>query len=633
MLEGQLKTGAKVHHPATNAFFHVAVVGKNFAVVAPLDGVGNAIILPISELQYPPNSIINNQLAYKSPYNQPAVKKNAPLPQAKKKPGLGTQPSQPPAPFLASMPSPPFTQKARGIWAMLKYAGQLGVLGTIPSGIQLVQEPGDIQKIVLPENPFARPCPEVPAHGFVDSKKIASLEDLKEIFELARQVDPKAQVLVMPAISCFSSGIYIPESGIITIGPDHDGATGGSKEAVTFTIAKSSYTNFLKNEAAVPTKDHSYIEFLNSVEPAPILVQFRGGPPQTGVSEYIPVEMTVKEIMTPNVDDLVEWKKVCDKASQGHDKAWTIKHCKEQGLVVWGPDAPLACHAAVQASVHGIPFLTRPELYIGDKLFPPTVEEVPFDKAEFLKGANYLTPIGKLDGQEAGLKAGIAILHNSIPLRYSKGWSRLLGYGVCQIFRYAAAACLGEMRHYPSEKKKGLSRNQIFNAAGKMQLRELAHELAEKAPRFMHTTWGGSFGGPPWFKAALWAVKVYNRIEKGECEAALSEANELLNFAHNTGWLFNKFFGQDFMNNAASKDRSGPVFMQQNRRIYAVMKADLSANMTFRVRLAPSMQLDAASAKGNAHGGIVTLTVAGSQWKPVHWGEFQPILKTMIEEL
>lgn len=467
---------------------------------------------------------------------------------------------------LTNRYNPPATQKARGIWTLTKTgygaATRFPVGASVPESY-LVTSPEDLALTsgvftrfaeTLGSDVFARPCPTVPRHGFVESRMVVGPEDLAKVWAEARAADEKAEVLLMPRINAATNIILVVESGVLSIGPGHDGATGG-KDSISFPVTPNSYWDTtgrltttaahaaFRKDASIKDGEDIYIEAVvengeasfRAAYPSHVyLVQARSGPKlAAGQTEFIPKATTIAEIITPT-DDLLAWEKLV------HDKKDT------PGVVAWAPKATLACHAAVHCVVNNIPFLTREDApKVGTDLAPTEDKVPPFDEHEFLKGlsfANYAQGNKKdIEWCYAWAPAAITWLHNAVAMRSSHYYSRLLGWAAGTMFKLGALACIGERRHYG--KTDGGPRREKYREFVAASYVDLAHYLRSNCVlQFLHEDeWGGGYGGFPWAVAAVETVKLYHAIESKDPNKILAQMNVVVNTAHNGGNYLNKF--------------------------------------------------------------------------------------------
>ncbi|HEV7764320.1 MAG TPA: hypothetical protein VGQ76_04915, partial [Thermoanaerobaculia bacterium] len=353
------------------------------------------------------------------------------------------------------------TQKARGLHALRKHPlPGLAAPNLYSTFIASRPVSAELRECGLAPDAcraFIRPAPSQPWHGFQESKLYDFRRDdqhshqtvraecsaaLNSTLEQARILDPYAEVISMEPIEAAYSAVLVLESGVLVIGPAHDGATAG-RDSITL-LSEPVDRKTLRQAARIRRlEDHAYIEIVydnpsGSTPPiyAGHAVQCRPGTPiEGGATEFIPAPVVVSEVITPT-DDLIAWREL------------TSNHANQPGLVAWRPGGSLACHAAIHCASNNIPFLTRaarPE--IGEAISAAdSSERKPweFDSAEFSRGLTSLR--GRADYMQL-LFSGIPLFHNFIHLKSDPRWSCWLGTIAASFFRAAAAACFGEMRH------------------------------------------------------------------------------------------------------------------------------------------------------------------------------------------
>ncbi len=155
-----------------------------------------------------------------------------------------------PLPVFEPDPPTPRTQKARGIAALARYHASYLV------------PPFEIHcaSTVRPEQLlgyFSRPCPMRPRHGFVDSRKITSVEEADVLIRETLAADPEAEIVTMPLIEAACSGIWT--TGLLTIGVGNDGATAGTSARTLPALGKLVTADTM---AKAGVQDTPYVEIL-----------------------------------------------------------------------------------------------------------------------------------------------------------------------------------------------------------------------------------------------------------------------------------------------------------------------------------------------------------------------------------
>lgn len=442
------------------------------------------------------------------------------------------------------------TQKSIGLFS-IKNNGQL--FNSLP--FKLIQNRFHLDEFAdenLLNDRFFRPCPTTPRHGFVESRSCKTKKELVSLAEETWAQDPNGEIVVMERIKATYSAVLVAESGLLAIGPGHDGATSGNNSIVIPVVPLKvepfdDLYQFLatKERAGVSKKSHSYIEYVFSKaslsKPIPWTVQFRAGPPVESISpDYIPKETKVIKVIKPT-NNLLEWEK-------------TVESVKGvEGVVAYKKDASLACHAAVHCVAAGIPFITTKCPRKGTVL-KNTVKVFDFDQAEYDHGFKMGWFVGPC-GMRNTTPAAVAIVHNIAALKSSPYYSRLIGFAAAAIFRAGALACIGELRHikntepastYATLEKKD-ARLKVWQKNSKHSPRWLAQKLGRASIQFMKYGWTPSMGGQRWANACLSNISLYKSIVSGDMENIIQALNIVINTCHNGGKLLNKFVeGNEF---------------------------------------------------------------------------------------
>jgi len=284
---------------------------------------------------------------------------------------------------------------------------------------------------------FARPCPETPRHGFVESRECHSIEDLLKVFAETHNQDKKGEVLIMRRLNGRASAVAT--EGGVTWGIGNDGVTGGKGVQWIIPCPAGHFTKTIHGWDERFRKDITGAAYAEIVEHdgEPRIVQLRDGPMLGKVSgNWVPhAYYKVTEVVTPSVkdlDDLLGWETLCKKA--------------QRGTAVWLVNGGLTSHAAVQAIIHGLAVMTK-QVEVGDVLHPEHDQPKKLRRRDFL----YMRNAGKkrvfIDRQSAAPLA-VSVLH-AMPL-----WGRephllrLRILGAMTMLRLLAASCIGEDRHY-----------------------------------------------------------------------------------------------------------------------------------------------------------------------------------------
>jgi hypothetical protein len=503
------------------------------------------------------------------------------------------------------------TQKARGIAALARLTVRIPA-SQAERKVLIIQHPSQVNSYSISlwsqagATMMLRPAPKVPAHGFVESRPytIQNLDDFRaellKVFHEAREKDPDAELIVMPFVKAEHSAVYVPESGVLSVGEKHDGVTAG-KKAITLPVPSTTITNidyWGHSRSHIAEGEHAYFELVLSppytndgsptAEPiylnTPIqgkklidilenwdlyqrstVVQVRSGPQQPSLSEYIPKKFKIKELVAIGNEplDLLEWKDQVQELAT------------RTGVAVWAPGAALASHEAVHCIANKVPFLTRTEEpKVGDTILPPKLKEFDFDIHEFELG---LALVANVNSMKGSLDMAIATIHCLGTLVYFEKWSRMLGFAVGMFFKAAAMACMGEARHmsdqgYMLSGSKKPRRSVRWSELIRLELPTLAATLAQTAEKFAWDAWESSYGGKPWLHSTVTALKFYDVLSTKDRKAIIEAANDLLHCQHNGGWLFNKFTADSIMAQAAAAP--GAVMASAMESVFQVVTFD-----------------------------------------------------------
>lgn len=437
------------------------------------------------------------------------------------------------------------TQKAKGIDALQKFNSSLNFHSEIkvPS-FDVISDDNDMYNVDWPKKVFplfARPCPIVPRHGFVDSRPINSPQEATSLFAEAKQADSQAELVLMPYIKATHNAIWTP--GKLTVGPGNDGATSGKNCVAIKTGNQGPFLNEeLVNASDLKAGDVPYLEFVK--DSSWYVVQLRGGPNISDLGDdYLPEDVKVKQVVVAE-GDLVEWE----------TKAKNFK----PGTVVDHRGGALSTHYGVHCNLNKVPILTTREPKVGQtlrncKCQPQLIKQGWCPKCDGLVAQ---IPEKDIDEMLNGLSIGINydISYNEgvkllLGALHSQSYfgvkeSRILGVAVAVALKLAFCACFGEARH---KQKLGLARDQVYSKAW-ADVEESVRKFNEARSKFYQKGWRPGFGGKAWAKCADATAELWNatvRFVRNKTEQDMNQMieslNKVVNCAHNNGWWFNKF--------------------------------------------------------------------------------------------
>ena len=474
----------------------------------------------------------------------------------------------------------PLTQKAKSIINGIslferidlnKYTPLREQIGTVIVSckmMELIQNPIDI--VLLPEKIwslsgeiFARPCPLKPRHGFVDSRIISTPKELEELLDLVKEEDPKGEIVLSPFVNADYNSILC-SSGILSIGPGHDGATGGVK-SISFPVAQVKISNDVRFRSGLSSKSTVFIEAVykntvnereahgSEVDKTFYITQLRGGPKVEQVDDYIPAKMVVKNIVKPH-NDLLKWESDVRKF--------------KPGTVVYGKGHTLTSHAAIHCVINKVPFVTTFEPKVNQTITPSVLKAMVFDKQKFLNGA-HVGLFSNLNKRKM-LYFAVSVLHNWSYLSTSEHASWLLGISAVYISKILCALSLGEYRHCRVKplKIKGVrlssTRNSIYSIViDKGQFTNYVSKLIKVKKEFlMKNKFRRGFGGKHWSEACGYCINIWNtiveiqnskKVTPAKINKLISLINKSVNLVHNNGWLFNKIADSSSIEKIAAK--------------------------------------------------------------------------------
>ena len=464
-----------------------------------------------------------------------------------------------------SQSTKPRTQKARGIQLLAAHDPWLADYATLISDANALAKHFFWHDIPL----FARPCPVRPRHGFVESRLVATLAQLQELWEETTKEDPKAEIILMPFINASASAVITEKS--IAIGPGHDGATSG-KNCLEIPLVGLKMQMFSK---ALDKGDSAYIEAVCGPDSTVRLVQVRGGPAVAGGGgNWIPKDIVVTKVLRAE-GDLLSWEKDIVRA--------------EEGTVVWSPGGTMLSHYAVHARLSGIPVVFDAQSpVVGNTLSATTTEDKSWDREAFRIGARegLWLPIGE---HWEAVRAIALACHHGAAWAGNSTMTRLLGRAAAVFVRLGYAAAIGEFRHKRSSGLNGKNRHYVYTVVlqpGALTKKYCRDRLPRALHAFMNDTWKTGYGGKKWgecleacmrLEAAIrGVVGKEGRKGKGSIQKVLQEINKTINLAHNNGWWLNKFSSDVFLLNGLAEGSVSPT-AQAAFGMWTLGKASVSA--------------------------------------------------------
>lgn len=444
----------------------------------------------------------------------------------------------------------PRSQKAKGYQAIFaKSEGEGVYYWKVPAAF-LIQSDQDLEEFISRSDSiyykFARPCPTVPRHGFVDSRRFSHDVELRGIWRDTLAADPNGEMLIMEAIDAECSAIYSP--GGMFYGPGNDGATAGIDSHSVFLPTHEANPDLLAR-AGIKEGDSPYFELVwPKGDNKPKLVQLRGGPKIESAVDYIPYDISAisKIVIAKGVG--LEWEDEIARQAQ-------TPEALQRQLVVYDSGGNQASHYAAHCKVHNIPYVASFEPEIGMPIscnIDKDLQEDAFDIDRVMLGLHTGIEVDvPMRGAVNAMLLGLHTFGSNVHI-HSRDFNLGVAAAICM--RLGSAASLGEYRHHM--KNNSLNRAQIFDKVwDNFFLHQKRMTIATRS--FFNSRWRSGYGGPKWGECAinsvyLWleALEFLKDPNSQGVKHILTALNRAVNVAHNGGWLFNKFTNARYLDEA-----------------------------------------------------------------------------------
>jgi hypothetical protein len=425
----------------------------------------------------------------------------------------------------------PKTQKAKGIKAVYKNRKRIFSVKDKPPTITALRE--HLGSIPI----FARPCPILPRHGFVDSRVVANTQEIKDLFKETYEADPEAEIVFSEYYDCIASATLTPN--LLSIGKGNAGSTEGV-DSISIPVSPIiSKNDFFSVEAgitsapyyeAIFTKDFlrgaDYSTNLEAVK----LVQLRDGPKtekNTVTDRWVPRTITVNNIVKAE-GDLLKWEAWCKENKDTNDTA------------VYHPGGNLISHYAAHCKLNRIPILIDKEPKLGRELQKTVAKIGEFNRTQFFQGLNssFEHDLETYEERNLAIYFILFCCHHSTELTGKNTY--LLGKAIGFLLRLGAMACFGESRH---TKATSLSRLDCYNGVSKASKNlRFFEKLPLALESFKYLPWGNSFGGKAWARCTKSLITLYDKVKnETDISSIIGALNQAVHEAHNGGWWLNKF--------------------------------------------------------------------------------------------
>lgn len=429
---------------------------------------------------------------------------------------------------------------------------------------------------------FARPCPLVPCHGFVDSRVVSSASDILQVVKETVKADPNGEVILMPFIEAKYSAVQVGE--YVTLGIGHDGVTAGKGQKVTLPASilpvdvssKTFRTQRWHQDQIGMYQPHMY----------EMVVAERNGELRWHVVQARAVKPDVENAGSKGWGwfskhvTCFPWTfySILDSRSWNHSKLMSVAKATPIPDRIYVVDS-MASHGACLFIEHNHSVITFdkiqslcPDQWIsGNKGKGVTVDEAPAPITEPMAGmldilaARFASELGKpirkshpfwIESDWVNLASTTAKSAREIGASDNPRLMMVLGEGLAYLFRLSVTACIGEARHawrhgwglalrgkpllrlkpsdahpIPAGDRNSIYAEQLDNPS----IANLLRNLAAADALFAMQWHGNAFGGPKWHTISQACIALYDAIRAKDWARIWPTANQLSMLTHNGG--------------------------------------------------------------------------------------------------
>ena len=407
---------------------------------------------------------------------------------------------------------------------------------------------------------FIRPCPVVPQHGFVESRKFETGRDLHDAINETLDADPEGEILLMNYVDAEYSAVLT--SKVLTIGRGNDGVTDDKGELIDISFDESDFRhqwplnriNTDRHLFGISEDEDMALELLWSGRyKSWMVVQVRAVSKNVSaaIHSYIPRDMLVTRILPVFMEPK------------------TLAVRLKLGVVSGNPGIlytvrSLRSHVATQLIEAGFAVATKGKIRVGQELknnLDTLPERNQKDLEQFARNLRWLFSKkmsdiyairGTVESLSLGANCASYMAKRSHYVNLVNGGDRqLLAFGMYCMVYCSTVACIGEARHQYARTRDGLKYHGLIHkvfaeyieSSGVIYLNrdDMYYGILPKSrlPRILtllstaftvhyNMKWKRGYGGPKWAEIAQVNMDLYEGIRKFTYEPYEETYNNLL---------------------------------------------------------------------------------------------------------
>ena len=399
--------------------------------------------------------------------------------------------------------------------------------------------------------PFARPCPMVPCHGFVDSRIVSNLNEWRAVLNETKEADPKGEVLITEWINATASAVV--DSRQITTGHGHDGVTSGKgvhAQAKLFQNKRwapeieSLMSMTLRRYINIPPNHSVLIELVRNGKGMWIPVQVRGVAAKEAYDSHCISKY--KQVTNAVLVNMLDW-------SNNKSVLWIAENKNRNRKAVVCMVNSILSHVGCLLREDGFTVVDdkfmqeraarssdadRTYTFISRAKYPSPSRRK--EIADWMMYGLQCTEFGDID-----LHSTLATLASGAAQEYSSTTTHpaLIGIGSAMLFRLSAIASVGEFRYWWHERKShiptqrrvspfgktpiagrtseslrdylfAVSRSQLYDSGFTIPLFKLLSLLSCADGTFNQTWSNAAMGGMRWHNITSMTMRFYTSMRK-----------------------------------------------------------------------------------------------------------------------